>query len=113
MGDNGDIVCCGHSDISMRPEGAVQSHLPCGWIKYAEKERGKDELGELQKGRKTHEATLINSVKPPNHITSGWMIAKDRFSINFLKPYLSSAELTSEASARSTQSREGRRGRRR
>jgi hypothetical protein len=47
-------------------------------------------LKVLEEGRKTHEATLINSVKPPNHITSGWMMAKDRFSINFLKPYLSS-----------------------
>jgi hypothetical protein len=60
-------------------------------MKYRENVQGRVELGVLEEeGRKTHEATLINSVKPPNHITSGWMIAKDRFSINFLKPYLPS-----------------------
>lgn len=37
---------------------------------------------------KTHEATLMSSVRPPSHMTSGWMMASDRFSISFRKPYL-------------------------
>jgi hypothetical protein len=93
MGNDGDIVCCGHSIISMRPEGAVRSLLPFDCMKYGENVQGKVGLGVLEEGRTTYEATLINSVKPPNHMTSGWMIAKDRFSINFLKPYLSSVHV--------------------
>jgi hypothetical protein len=63
----------------------------------------------LEEERKTHEATLINSVKPPNHMTSGWMIAKDRFSINFLKPYLSSVRAHERSEcAQSVGSKQGR-----
>lgn len=36
----------------------------------------------------THLATLINSVKPPSHMTSGWRIAIARFSMSLRKPYL-------------------------
>jgi len=38
-------------------------------------------------GDETHLATLINSVIPPSHITSGCRISTARFSINFLNPY--------------------------
>lgn len=67
-----DVVCSRHSVISMRPNGSGRIAT-----------KGK-------KWEETYEATLINSVNPPNHMTSGWIIASDRFSINFLKPYLKS-----------------------
>ena len=38
-------------------------------------------------GAETHLATLINSVIPPSHMTSGCRISTARFSINFLNPY--------------------------
>jgi hypothetical protein len=82
----------------MRPEGAcerVGGDMTRDGRDYVWPQSGGVEDEEKGKrgypnGENTHEATLISSVKPPNHMTSGWMIAKDRFSINFLKPYLPS-----------------------
>jgi O-phosphoseryl-tRNA(Cys) synthetase len=37
---------------------------------------------------------LMSSVRPPSHMTSGWMISTARFSMSLRKPYLT-CQLTS------------------
>jgi hypothetical protein len=86
MGDNGDIISCCHPvcSLALHQSGASECRRPPG----RPGKQGRRSISEMTRRKETHEATLINSVKPPNHMTSGWIMAKDRFSINFRKPYL-------------------------
>ena len=55
MGDDGDVVCGGHAASPSQRESQACST------------------------RSTYDATLMSSVSPPSHMTSGWMMAIARF----------------------------------